>query len=530
MKDFRRFASLLGGALLLAGASVALAASGATGTVTILHTNDSHGRYLSFPVAPGNATAQTGDPGRSPQSFPHQGEVNGFARLASAIESIRRERGADNVLLLHGGDTFSDDLLGNITKGEATIRLMNAVGYQYMALGNHDFDYGAEQTRKLQELASFPMRGANVIDKASGKPFLGEPVQVFKIGGLKVGVLALGYHNTAQTGSPKNTESLRFESGIEAARRYVPVLRRKADLVVVLSHQGSKVDRLLARKVPGIDIIVGAHSHDFIEPPERTGNTWMVQALSDSAVLGELRVAMEKGRISSVQGQGHVLWSDQYPPDPAIEKLVRQMREPHEAELEAVIGQAAERIGRQYKSESPFDHLAGEMMMRHAKAEVAFLPGVGYGVSLMPGPIRREQLYTLLPHPSRLVTMRLTGAQIQEILEQSATNQKPDDPMDAVGGLIQTAGLRWTVDLSRPSGQRIRDVAVGDSPLDPERSYRVVTHSGMLAGIHRYETFADGADIRKAEETVTEVVEKGFRQAGPLRPKVGYVTLIKAEE
>ena len=521
---------LFGGALLLAGANMALAASGATGTVTILHTNDSHGRYLSFPVAPGNATAQTGDPGRSPQSFANKGEVNGFARLASAIKAIRQERGEENVLLLHGGDTFSDDLLGNLTKGEATIRLMNAVGYQYMALGNHDFDYGSEQTRRLQELARFPMRGANVIDKATGKPFLGEPMQLFNVGGLRVGVLALGYHNTDQTGSPKNTESLRFESGIEVARRHVPALRRQADLVVVLSHQGSKVDRLLARKVPGIDVIVGAHSHDLIEPPERINNTWMVQALSDSAVLGELRVTMKKGCLSVVQGQGHVLWSDQYQPDPAIEEMVAQMRAPHKAELEAVIGQAAERIGRHYKSESPFDHLAGEMMMRHTKAEVAFLPGVGYGVSLMPGPIHREQLYTLLPHPSKLVTMQLTGAQILKILEQSATNQKPDDPMATVGGLIQTAGLRWTVDLSRPSGQRIRDVAVGDAPLEPERSYRVVTHSGMLAGIHRYETFAQGADIRKAEETVTEVVEAGFQQSGPLRPKVGYVTLIKAPQ
>ncbi|MFP5406578.1 MAG: metallophosphoesterase, partial [Gammaproteobacteria bacterium] len=118
-------------------------------SVTLLYTNDFHGRYVPFAVEPGNATAQTGDPGRSPQSFEHAGRVGGFAALATAIERIRQARGPANVVLLHGGDTFSDDLLGNLTQGEAVIRLMNEVGYEFSALGNHDFDYGAQRTREL---------------------------------------------------------------------------------------------------------------------------------------------------------------------------------------------------------------------------------------------------------------------------------------------------------------------------------------------------------------------------------------------
>ncbi|MEW6613788.1 MAG: bifunctional UDP-sugar hydrolase/5'-nucleotidase [Pseudomonadota bacterium] len=509
----------------------AAAADGArSGTLTILHTNDFHGRYMPFAVAPGNATAQTGDPGRAPQSFARTGKVNGFARLATAIAQIRRERGPTNVLLLHGGDTFSDDLLGNQTRGEAIIRLMNAVGYQFMALGNHDFDYGVERTRELQRFARFPMRGANVIDQASGRPFLGDPAVILTAGGLRVGILALGYHNTDQTGSPDNTKGLRFTSGIEAAKRYVPMLRRQADVVVVLSHQGSKVDRILAREVPDIDLIVGAHSHDEIAPPERIGKVRLVQALSDAAVLGEVTIRVADGQIADVRGVAHTLWDDRYPADPGVSRLIERLRAPHRAQLEAVIATAAERIGRRYKSESPFDTLAGEILRRHAKAEVAFLPGVGYGVSLSPGPIRREDLYTLLPHPSKVVSMRLTGAQILAILEQSATNQKPENPLDAVGGLVQTAGLRWTVDLTRPIGQRIRDVAVGDAPLDPDRSYRVVTHSGMLQGIHRYGTFAEGRDIERTEDKVTDVVEAGLRAMGTVRaPALGAVTLIKDE-
>lgn len=496
-------------------------------TFTVLHTNDFHGRHLPFAVAPGNATAQTGDPGREPVGFERTGTAGGFAHLAAAVRRIREARGASNVVLVHGGDTFSDDLLGNLTDGEAAIELMNLLGYQFMALGNHDFDYGTEQTRRLQAIARFPMRGANVVERATSRPFLGDPFTVLTAGGVRIGLLALGYHNTHQTGDPDNVRTLEFTSGIDAARRLVPELRRRADVVVVLSHQGSTVDRRLAREVPDIDIIVAAHSHDLIAPPERVGMTWLAQALSDAAVLGELVVTVTGGRVTDVRGVAHTLWTNEFPADPNVARRVTELRAPHEARLTEVLGMAAERIGRQYKSESPFDKLAGDLLRRDTGADVAFLPGVGYGVSFGPGPITREALYALLPHPSKVVTMWLTGAQVLAVLEQSATNQKPSDEMNAVGGIVQTSGLRWTLDLTRPIGSRIRDVAVGGTAIDPVREYRVVTHSGLLAGTHRYTTFRDGRAVETLDRTVTDVVEAGLRADSPVRaPALGDITIV----
>ncbi|WP_083320636.1 bifunctional metallophosphatase/5'-nucleotidase [Hymenobacter glacialis] len=490
------------------------------GTFTILHTNDIHGRHRPFAVAPGNATSQTGDAGRPPSSFEHAGTVGGFAHLATAVAQVRQQRGPANVLLLDGGDTFGDDFVANQTKGAANIRLMNALGYQFMALGNHDFDYGSARTRELQQLARFPMRGANVTDKATGEPFLGDPTQVFTVGGMRVGLLSLTYHNTGLTGNPKNTAELTFGNGLEAARRYLPGLRARADVVVVLSHQGTKVDELLARQVPGIDLIVGAHSHDLITPPRQVAGVWVVQALSDAAVLGQLTVQVQNGRLTKVEGIAPTLWTDQYPADPAVAALVDSLRAPYRAQLEEVLATATGRIGRQYKSPSPFDQLAGELLREATNAEVAFLPGVGYGVSLEAGPITREALYTLLPHPSKLVTMTLTGAQLLALLEQSATNLNPGDDLKRVGGLIQSSGLAWTADLGRPTGQRVRGVQVNGQPLAPTRAYRVVTHNGMLSGIHRYTTFAQGQQIEKLDKGVTDVVEAGLRRRGTIAPPV----------
>lgn len=524
----RSWLALIGVVLGLAGCHATqreAPGAGRVATVVIAHVNDTHGRYQSFHVAPGNATAQTGDPGRAPQSFSRSGRVGGYAELATAVQALRDKHGAGRVLLLHAGDTFSDDLLGNLTKGAATIELMNALGFDFLALGNHDFDYGVERTRELQALARFPMRAANVLD-ANGQPFLGEPARIFTRDGIRVAVLALGYHNTPETGSRRNVQGLRFGSGIDAARTWVPRLREQADAVVVLSHQGSKVDRELARAVPGIDVIIGGHSHDLISPPERVGTTWLVQALSDAALVGQLQLRFEDRRLAAVAGSVQGLWVDDIRPDPRIEARVRQLRAPHAAALDAPVATAAQRIGRRYKSESPFDVMVGDILREHTGAEIAMLPGVGYGVSLEPGVVTREQLTALLPHPSKIATVTLTGDQVLQVLEQTGRNQKPERALDAVGGLLQTAGMRWTLDLSRPAGERARDVTVGGRPLQPQRSYRVVTNESMLQGLHRYRVLGEGRDPRVLDEGVAEVVESALRRRGTLHaPPAGNVVL-----
>ena len=342
-----------------------------------------------------------------------------------------------------------------------------------------------------------------------------------------MGVLALGYHNTADTGSRKNTEGLRFSSGIAAARRWLPALRREAELIVVLSHQGSAVDRVLAHEVPGIDVIVGAHSHDRIAPPERVAGTWLVQALSDGAALGALTLQLAPdGRVAAVSGGVQTLWTDTVAEDPSTARLVEQLRAPHRAKLEAPVAEAVDRIGRNYRSESPFDVLVGDVLRAHAAADVALLPGVGYGVSLEPGVVTREALHALLPHPTPLATLTLTGRQVIEVLEQSATNQRPADPLDRVGGLVQTSGLRWTVDLQRPVGTRVSGVSLAGARLTADSRVRVATHEGMLGGLHRYRCLAEGTDVRVHDVHVIDVVETALRQRGRIHaPALGHITL-----
>jgi 5'-nucleotidase / UDP-sugar diphosphatase len=159
---------------------------------------------------------------------------------------------------------------------------------------------------------------------------------------------------------------------------------------------------------------------------------------------------------------------------------------------------------------------------------VSFMPGVGYGVTLHPGPITREALYTMIPHPAPLVTLEMSGEQILATLEQTATNLNPRSSREVVGGLVQTSGVRYTLDLTQPLGQRVRDVRIGDEPIDRQRAYPVVTNGGLLNGIHHYTAFAEGRNIERTEMIVTEVVEEGLRQMGIVHaPAMGEVTLIR---
>ncbi|WP_299762613.1 bifunctional UDP-sugar hydrolase/5'-nucleotidase [uncultured Pontibacter sp.] len=508
--------------LILAGACTnsnptATAASEIAGkeqkSIIILHTNDMHGSYMPFLTTTDNATAQTGDAGRDTLIiFDKTAKIGGYAYLATAVNKVRNEKGADKVLLVDGGDTFSDDQLGNLTKGEALIRLMNAVNYDLMALGNHDFDYGLQRTSELEQLATFPMRAANITDDNTQQTVFGEPYIIKEKNGVKVAILALGYRNTPKTGNPDNVKGLTFKVGQEVAQTYVPELRKKADVVVVLSHEGTAVDYKMAREVAGIDLIIGAHSHDILEPRKKIGRTYVVQAMSDAAVLGETELVVRDQKLIDVKTHHHWLWNEQVQPDAAMQALIDEQRKPHLEKLQEYVVESKAVIGRQYKSESPFDKLVGNLLIESFSGDIAIMPGVGYGISLKSGPATSEEIYKLLPHPSKIVTLTMTGKQLKSTLEQAAKNLKPDNKLEAVGGLIQTAGIRYEMDLTKPVGQRISNVQIKSQPVEDTQNYKVVTHNGLLTGLHNFDEIGKGQNINRAVQPLTDFIIQKLKE------------------
>lgn len=254
-RAFLRQSALATGSLLAAPYINAVPAISSTKYLTILHTNDTHSRIDPFPM----------DGGRN------QG-LGGVARRAQLIQQIRKEQ--DNVLLLDAGDIFQGTPYFNFYNGEVEIKAMTAMGYDATTIGNHDFDSGITNlAQQLQQHAAFPMIVSNYDFSGTAMETKYQPYKIFEKGGLKIGVLGLGIE--LQGLVPDNlTGGTKYLSPIEKGNEYAALLKKKnCDLIICLSHLGYKYnsnkisDLVLAKETENIDVIIGGHTHSFLDNP-----------------------------------------------------------------------------------------------------------------------------------------------------------------------------------------------------------------------------------------------------------------------
>lgn len=462
--------------------------------LTILHTNDLHGHLQGW-AGWGELAGK---------------QIGGIDRMATAINQVRQEQGKEQVLLLDGGDTIGDTMIAAQTKGRAIVEAMNAIGYDAMVVGNHEPDFGPEALQQRIEQAKFPVLAANLVDRSTGA-HVAKPYVIRQVGGVKVAILGLAYPNTALTTSPKNVAGLEFRDAVETARLFVPRLRQEgAEVVVVLSHLGLSAEQKLAQSVAGIDVIVGGHSHNRMQQAAQVGKTLIVQAGAHGSDLGRLDLEVQNGQITGHRRSLILIDHNRFDADPHIASLLSTLYAPYERAEKERVSDAAAAIARAQTlagekpeprdRESPADMLFADILREQTGADVALLPGVGYGVPLPAGPVLAKDLRNLIPHDSKVVTMTLAGRQIQEILEQSIENTYTKDHRQKVGGIIQVSGLSAYFDKNAPQGSRVQKIRVGGQAMDPERRYLVATNSLLASGGHRYQTFLQGKDRRELGE------------------------------
>ncbi|HKD18738.1 MAG TPA: metallophosphoesterase, partial [Thermoanaerobaculia bacterium] len=279
-------------------------------SITILHTSDLHGR-----VHPHDALADA-----------DLGE--GLARVGAAVKAIRAE--GRPVLLLDSGDTIEGSptqalvFSGRLGAGDGSdpiIRAMNLLGYDAMAVGNHEFDFGLERLNTSRKQARFPFLSANAL-RPDGEPAFA-PYVVVEAGGVRVGILGLVTPHVANWESPALLDGLSFGDSVEAARRWVPVLRgrERCALVVVIAHEGFERDPrtgkarpdagenqayAVATEVPGIDLLLSGHAH-VVVPPTRVGGTWVSQPGRWGNTLTRFDVTLEESNgawaVAAIRGR-----------------------------------------------------------------------------------------------------------------------------------------------------------------------------------------------------------------------------------
>jgi 2',3'-cyclic-nucleotide 2'-phosphodiesterase (5'-nucleotidase family) len=454
----------------------------------LLHTNDSHGHIENFSV------------------------------LQSVVKQIRE--GNDHVLLLDAGDTLSDTLESMHDKGETVSNFMVELGYDAMVPGNHDFDYGVNRLLSFSN-AGLPLIAANLLLE-SGKPAL-PPYMILNRAGLRIGVIGITYPKTPFTTDKQNIEQVKFNSDlkkvIEASIQKLQ--KERAQIIILLTHLGLSKDIEVAETIPGIDLIVGGHSHNKVLNPLRIKNTYIFQAGAHLQNLGKAKFLFRNGELFLKDYDlMDINPSTNIKKDQEIAKRIQRVKK--KVNADKILARSKEAIPRadtiagnfprKRKSQSLADSLFADLLHRIFKSDGVILPGVGYGLPLPKGEITLSNLRNLIPHKTKLYRIRLKGKEIKEVIEQSLENIYTEDVEKQIGGLIQVAGIEFTYYPERPKSKRVSSLLINGAPYIPSKDYKIITIGLLAEGGHFYKTIKHAERKELLKEIYPELIEKLFEK------------------
>jgi 5'-nucleotidase len=483
--------------LLVCGMPV-LAAAGQV-ALTILHTNDTHGHLRPFSY-PALAPA-----GSEIAALRVRQDIGGVARRAGLIRRLRAElepRGT-SVWVIDAGDFSDGTPFSTEYQGEADIAAMNAAGYTFATLGNHEFSVPFAKLTQLRSQFGYPVLLANVVEAATGKSWL-EASTLRMLGPLTVGLFGLvtedaGTYRAAREGG------LRIAPVLETAQRLVAALRRQADIVMVISHAGEDVDEAIARGIPGIDVIVGGHTHsrlpvgafvwrsDELKPKEVNG-TIVVQAHQWGGELGRLDLLFDQDdegrwRVARHRARLEAITAD-LPEDAAVAAVVARYWTPIAVRYEELIGHASGDFTDRGDDSAQY-HLVADAVREAANTDVVLENVGGVRAPLLKGRVTRGDLVALDPFDNTVVTFSVTGKHLKTLL---LTHQPA------------VSGLRYRIEDGA-----LAHVAVAGQSVDDSRVYTVATNSffaRQMPGISVTDT-----GMRRLDALVEHV-----RRRGILRP------------
>jgi sulfur-oxidizing protein SoxB len=481
----------------------------ALGNITILHMADLHGQLLPVYLREPSVNIGIGDAKGLPPHLPGKellqryqieagsaaayaltaedfealarsyGRIGGLDRAATVIKAIRAERGEDRVLLFDGGDTWQGSLGSYRTQARDMADCFKLLKLDAMT-GHWEFSYGEKRVRELVAHLGVPFLAQNVRDKEWQEPVF-EAFQLFEKGGVRIAVIGQAFPFTALTLPPHLTPSWSFGIREEELRATIDKARKSgADLVVLLSHNGLDIDRKLAHRVQGIDVILTAHSHDPLPEVLKAGKTLLIAVGSHGKFLGRLDLDVRNGEIKDYRYRLIPLFADAIRPDAEMATLIERVRAPFAAELSREVGHTESLLYRRGSFQGTFDDLICATLVEERDAEIALSPGYWWGTSLLAGtPVTIEHIHNLtsitFPQVCRAL---ISGERLKEMLENAADNAFNPDPYYRQGGdMIRCAGLSYTIDLARPAGQRISDMTIlrSGEPVDPRKDYVIAS-------------------------------------------------------
>ncbi len=500
--------------------------------LNILHINDLHSR-----IEPINNFDSTCTP---PEQEKNEC-FGGIARVKAAIDARRTALAGSNVLVLDAGDQFQGSLYYTSYKSAPIAEFMNGIGFDAMAIGNHEFDDGPEELAKFIEALKFPIISGNTLaglDSPLADAFKGYVIK--ELGGEKVAVVSVLATDTDETSSPG--DSILFGDEVAYLKEAVKEIEAQGvNKIVLLSHVGYGRDKEIAAAVDGIDVIVGGHSHTYLSSTDDKASgpyptlvkapngveVPIVTAYAYSKYLGELKVTFDDNGVVKASSGAPLLLDNTITPDAGFAARVAELGKPLEELRQKEIGSTTEVIDGSRDNcrarECTMGNLVADALLDRVKDQgisIAIQNGGGLRASIDQGTVTMGEVLTVLPFQNSIATFQLKGEDVVAALENGLSQIE-----EAAGRFPQVAGLKYTFDRSKPAGSRVVSVEVreGDAfkPLDREKLYGVVSNNYMRAGGDGYKVFATkGVNAYDFGPSLEDAVAAYIEANSPYQPKL----------
>ena len=536
MKKIAAIAALSASAL-----AMSLSASFADYTLNILHINDWHSRIESNNKFESTCSAEEEGKGEC---------IGGAARLVTAIAQERQKLQGQNVLLLDAGDNFQGSLFYTTYKGKAESEFLNLMKFDAMTLGNHEFDDGEDAIAPFLDVITFPVTTANVKPNAQSK--LGDrikPSLVLEIGGQKIGIVGGLTNDVVSISSPG--PNVTIEDDVKAMTAEVEKLKAAGvNKIIALTHIGYVRERDVIAKIPGVDVVVGGHSHSLLSntDPKAEGpyptmvenpdgyKVPVVQAASYSKYLGELKVVFDDNGVVKEATGAPIFLDKSVTPDAAVLARIKELGAPIEALKSKEVSETTAAIDGSRDNcrarECAMGNLVSDAILDRVKGQdvqIVFQNGGGLRASIDQGVVTMGEVLTVLPFQNTLATFQIKGNDIVAALENGTSQLE-----EGGGRFAQVAGLKYSFDKSAPVNSRISAVEVMDGgawkPIEPEKTYLVATNNFVRQGGDGYKIFAtNGQNAYDYGPGLEQVVADYLAAHRPYTPKLdGRITEIGA--
>ncbi|EEL49435.1 MULTISPECIES: bifunctional metallophosphatase/5'-nucleotidase [Bacillus cereus group] len=460
-------------------------------------------------------------------------EAGGAEYLAAYLRD--REKQNQNTLLVHAGDAVgASPPVSALLQDEPTIEFLNDLGFDVGTVGNHEFDEGTEEMRRLIyggihpktgnfKGANFPYVAANVFNKETGRLFL-PPFTVKMVQGVPVGFIGVVTTETPNIVMPSMVKNVQFTDEVEAINKSVKQLKRLGvKSIVVLAHNGGTTEdsgvtngdivRLAEGTDPEVDVIFGGHSHTFVQ--DTINNKLVVQANSYGMAFADVDVKIDRKTKDIVEKKAEVVttYHEGIVPDQQVKKKIDQYKEKIAPLVNEVVGKSTAPLDRKQNAagESTLGNLIADAQRATMQSQIALMNPGGIRNDLDAGDITWGELYGIQPFGNQLIKVNLTGQDIRDILNQQWQKDKTR--------MLQISGIQYTWDANKADGEKITNIHLTNGEeLVASKTYSVVANAFLASGGDGFVSFKNGKDAETGPNDFEALVDYVKQVKEPIQP------------